>query len=84
MINVEVKKSGNENAVSLLRKFSRKVKNSGVLPRLRGIRYHDRNVSENVKRKKTLKQIRRREEVNELIKLGKLTPKTKGRGGRRK
>lgn len=82
-VNAEVKKTGNENGLSLIRKFSRKVKNSGILPRLRSVRYHSRSVSENVKRKQTLKKLKKKEEVEELIKLGKIIP-SKKRGGRRR
>lgn len=82
MINVEVKKAGNENSVALLRRFTKKVQGSGVLPRVRGIRYSSRNISGNVKKKKTLKVLKKREEVAKLIKLGKIVENAK-RGRRR-
>jgi hypothetical protein len=74
-VNVEVAKSGTENNLSLIRKFTKRVQGSGVLPRLRGRRYSSRNLSEYVKKKKALKKLRRRAEVAELIKMGKMTPK---------
>ena len=46
-------------------------------------RYHTRIKSGNVRRKQTLKVIKRREEVQELIKLGKMEPRTT-RGPRRR
>lgn len=76
-INVEVTRTGNENNASILRRFTRKVQGSGVLPRVRSLRYELRNQSEYTKKKKTLKVLRRRAEVAELIKLGKLQEKTK-------
>lgn len=79
-INVEVRKTGNENNVSLLRKFTKRVQSAGILPKVRSNRYSTRNISENVKKKKTLKVIKRREEVAEMIKMGKLVPNTKRRG----
>lgn len=71
-INVEVTKSGNENNLGLIRKFTKKVQGSGILPRLRGIRYSQRKASEYVKKKKTLKRLRERARIRELIKMGKM------------
>ena len=79
MINAEVVKTGNENNLNLIRRFTKKVQGSGVLPRVRSIRYASRKMSEYVKRKKTLKVLRRREEIAELIKMGKMSEYTKGR-----
>ena len=79
-INVEVAKTGNENNINLIRRFTKKVQNSGVLPRVRSIRYSSRKLSEYVKKKKTLKVLKRREEVADLIRLGKMSEYTKGKG----
>jgi ribosomal protein S21 len=70
--NVEVQKGGNENNVNLIRRFTKKVQGSGVLPRVRSIRYSGRKLSEYVKKKKTLKLLKRRENYAELLKLGKI------------
>lgn len=72
-INAEVVKTGNENNLNLLRRFTKKVQGSGVLPRVRSIRYATRKASEYVKKKKTLKVLKRREEVAEMIKMGKMS-----------
>jgi len=77
--NVEVEKSATENSVSLLRRFTKRVQGSGVLPRVRSIRYSARAISENVKRKKTLKVIRRRAEVAKLVRLGKMVENVRTR-----
>ncbi len=82
MINAEVLKTGNENNVNLIRRFTKRVQNAGILPRVRSIRYSTRKASKYVKKKKTLKVIRRREEVTELIKLGKMSEFTP-RGGKK-
>ena len=79
MINVSVEKSNNENSVSLIRRFTKKVQESGVLPRVRSIRYSSRAVSENVKRKKTLKRLKKKEEIAMLLKLGKIREIEKGK-----
>ena len=73
MINAEVTKSGNENNVNLIRRFTRKVQGSGVLNRIRGRRYSQRTQSEYVKKKHTLKSLARKAEIAQLIKMGKMT-----------
>lgn len=72
MINVEVERNQNENSLSLLRRFTKRVQGSGVLPRVRSLRYNVRDMSEGVKRKRTLKKIRARAYIFDQIKLGKL------------
>ena len=79
MINVEVTKGNNENSLSVLRRFTKRVQGSGVLPRLRSIRYSERALSENVKKKKTLKRLVRYNEIQNLIRLGKPLPERRKR-----
>lgn len=74
-INVEITKNGNENNLSILRRFTKRVQGSGVLPRLRSIRYSSRKLSEYVKKKKTLKRIEEHKKTQELIKMGKMSAK---------
>ncbi|MBI4155900.1 MAG: hypothetical protein HY507_01555 [Candidatus Zambryskibacteria bacterium] len=78
MINAEVVKTGNENNVNLIRRFTKKVQGAGILPRVRSIRYSSRKLSEYVKKKKTLKSLKKREAIAELIKMGKMSEYTKG------
>ena len=75
MINIEVDKNNNENNVSLLRRFTKRVQGSGILPRIRSIRYKERKLSAYKTKMKTLKSIRRKEEIAELIKMGKMPVK---------
>ena len=72
MINVQVEKGPNENNTSIIRKFTRRVQDSGVLNRVRGLRYYERSASTYVQKKKTLKKITQKEETDKLIKLGKM------------
>lgn len=76
-VNVEVVKGPNENNISVLRRFTKRVQGSGVLPKVRSKRYSDRNKSENVKKAKTLAKLKKKEEITELIKLGKMPEITK-------
>jgi hypothetical protein len=71
--NVAVEKTGTENNVGLIRRFTKRVQESGIVKRVRGIRYEERNRSDYVKKKKTLEQIIRRAERERLIKLGKIS-----------
>jgi len=71
-VNVEITKSGNDNNLSLIRKFTKRVQGSGILSRLRSRRYSVRKLSEYVKKKKTLKKISERSRIRDLIKMGKM------------
>jgi len=72
MINIEVDKNAGENNVSLLRRFTKKVQGSGVLPRVRSIRYSTRKLSHYKVKKSTLTSLSRKAEIMELIKMGKM------------
>lgn len=81
--NVEVMKNGTENPLGLLRRFTKRVQASGVLPRVRGIRYYERTLSHYKTKMKTLKSIKHRAEVARDIKLGKINPDLARGKGRR-
>lgn len=72
-VNIEVTKGSTENNVSVLRRFTRRVQGAGILPKVRSKRYASRDKSENVRKAKTLKSIKKKEEITELIKLGKMS-----------
>ena len=76
MINVEITRNGTENSMGVLRRFTKKVQGSGILPRVRSLRYNQRGLSHYKTKMKTLKAINRRIEVQELIKMGKMQEKT--------
>ena len=77
MINAEVEKNNNESNVNLIKRFTRRVQGAGILPRVRSIRYAERTQSKYVRKKMALKALRRRQEVEKLIKLGKMVEKTR-------
>ncbi len=79
MINVEVQKHNNENNASLMRRFSRKVQSSGVVKRVRSLRYHSRPESTAKRKRSVLTLITRRELYNELIKLGRVVESKKNK-----
>ncbi|MES2470740.1 MAG: hypothetical protein V4526_00700 [Patescibacteria group bacterium] len=74
--NVEVTRNANESTMSLLRRFTKKVQGSGVLPKVRSLRYSQRVLSSYKTKQKTLKSIRRKAEIQELIKMGKMAEKS--------
>lgn len=76
-VNIEVVKGQNENNLSVLRRFTKRVQAAGILPRVRSKRYSERVKSGNVKRAKTLEYLKKKEAVAELIKLGKMAEVTK-------
>jgi ribosomal protein S21 len=71
MINIEVERNPNENNANIIRKFTKRVQEAGILNRIRGIRYYSRTESKYVQKKKALKSIGRRKDMDTLIKLGK-------------
>lgn len=81
--NVEVVRNGTENPLGLLRRFTKRVQGSGILPRVRGERYHERTLSHYKRKMKTLESLKRRANREELIKQGKINPDLpRGRGKR--
>ena len=77
-INAEVTKNEGESAVNLIRRFSKRVQGVGLIQKMRKRRYYTRSKSQKVQRKHALKVIRRREEVQELIKMGKMVERMPG------
>lgn len=75
-INVEIVRNGTENSMGTLRRFTKKVQGAGILPRVRSLRYNQRGLSSYKTKMKTLKSIRRKAEIMELIKMGKMQEKT--------
>jgi small subunit ribosomal protein S21 len=75
---VEVKRKDGESFESLLRRFNRKIQQSGVLVRARKIRFYEPGKSRNLLREDAARRAENREKREELKKLGKLpTPYNK-------
>ncbi|MEA2715671.1 MAG: hypothetical protein QOG91_699 [Candidatus Parcubacteria bacterium] len=71
MINAEVTRNPGENAMSVVRRFSRKVQGSGLIPRVRSLRSSTRKQSSYKVKQRALTMIKRRAYMANLIKLGK-------------
>ena len=71
-INIEIEKNSNESNASMLRRFTKKVQGSGVLPRIRSIRYAKRKLSHYKTKVQRLSSIAKKTEIEELIRTGKM------------
>ena len=56
----------------MLRRFTKKVQGSGVLPRVRSIRYAKRDLSHYKTKVQRLSSIAKKAEIEELIRMGKM------------
>jgi ribosomal protein S21 len=70
--NVQVEKNQNESSANVIRRFTKRMQNAGVIPRVRKIRYHSRVKSENVRRGAKLKKLVKKVEYEKQLKLGKV------------
>lgn len=71
-VNVEVKKNQNENAISLIRRFTKRMQGSGVIPRVRSLRWASRKDSDFKIKKSKLVVLAKTAEYELLKKMGKL------------
>ena len=72
---IEVNKNPNENNSSILRRFSRRIQESGIVRKVKGARYNVRKESKLKIKKSALKKLTRRIEIEHLKKLGKMVTK---------
>lgn len=77
----EVKKKEHESLDSLLRRFHRKVQQSGVIIQAKKVRYFERPKSKQRQRKEAIRKTELRQERDTLKKLGKLEERTHERFG---
>lgn len=69
---IEVKRSESESTGSLIKRFTRKIKESRLLAQARNLRFKNRPKSNLKKKKDALKKIRLRKRLDYLRKLGKI------------
>lgn len=69
---VEVTKKENESSASLIRRFTRKMQESGILSRAKGLRFKKRALSDLKKKEKALKKDKHKKKLEYLRKLGKI------------
>ncbi|MCA9365527.1 hypothetical protein KC723_01405 [Candidatus Kaiserbacteria bacterium] len=71
-INVQVEKNNQESSANVIRRFTKRVQGSGIIPRMRGNRYFSRIKSRNVQKQARLKKLDKKEKYETLVKLGKI------------
>jgi len=71
-MSLEVHKQDRETAQALIRRFTKKVQQSGILLRARRNRFYRRSKSRNMQKKAALRREILKEEYKKLAKLGKL------------
>ncbi len=68
---IEVKKRERETPESLIRRFSRRVQQSGTLQRVRKIRFRQEDKSKPKRREEALYKVKIRKEISRMKKMGK-------------
>ena len=69
---IEVKKNTNESNMSLIRRFTRKMQESGIIRKVKSKRYNERAESKVKIKKGALKRIQKKKDNERLFKLGKM------------
>ena len=69
---IEVKKNGTENNANLLRRFSRRIQESGIVYAVKNNRYNERKESKLKTKNGALRRLSRRKEYERMKKLGKV------------
>lgn len=72
MILVQVTKNSNESPTSLIRRFTKKVQDAGILRHAKSLRYKERTLSHYKRKMATLERIQRKTEYEKLKRLGKI------------
>jgi len=67
---LEIKKEGRETSQNLIRRFSRRMKQSGILLRVRKARFLKREKSKQMKKRSALRREELRKEYERIEKLG--------------
>lgn len=71
-VNVRVNKSKKESDANVLRRFSREMRNNGVVKAKKMKRFFQRTLSKNARKAARIEKIRRTAEYDHLRKLGQL------------
>ena len=70
--NISVEKNSGENNMSVLRRFRRRVKSSGIIPHIKSTRYRSRPKSKLAQKRFRLKKIENIKKREKLYKMGKI------------
>ena len=78
-MSLEIKKEGRETSQNLVRRFSRRMKQSGILLRARRSRFRKKDQSPQMKKRSALRREQLKNEYERLEKLGKIPTNTNRR-----
>ncbi|PJA47584.1 hypothetical protein CO172_00725 [Candidatus Uhrbacteria bacterium CG_4_9_14_3_um_filter_36_7] len=70
---MEIKRRKGESFESLIRRFSKRVQQSGVILQVRKIRFHAKNENKNAQRKRALRRLEISSKRDWLIKTGRVS-----------
>jgi len=71
-MSLEVKRKERENSQNLVRRFTKRVQQSGILRRARKTRFRHRKKSKNMEKKAALRRGKMKVEYEKLKKIGKV------------
>lgn len=74
-VNVEVEKNNQESTANLIRRFTKRMQASGIVPKMRQGRYHKRAKSPYVVKTGKLKKLERKKKYEKMLKLGQIQEK---------
>ena len=74
-MNLEVQKQERETSQALLRRFTKKIQQSGILVRARKSRFHKRVKSRQMKKRAALRKVVLRKKYEKMKKMGQLMKK---------
>lgn len=75
---IEVKRAENESSLNLIRRFTRKIQQSGTLQRARSLQFKKRHESDLKKKQKAIKRQKKERKMEYLWKLGKIEKRRNG------
>jgi ribosomal protein S21 len=78
-VNVQVTKNGSEAALNLIRRFQKRVQESGVLSRVRSIRYNERDLSALKTKRAKLRKLENIAKYEDARRMGKVIERKKRR-----
>ncbi|MFW0870871.1 MAG: hypothetical protein ACKKL4_00185 [Patescibacteria group bacterium] len=70
--NVHIHKRDNENATQVLKRFTMQVRSSGVVSKLKSLKFQEREPSNLKRKQQALRRINKQVERDHLRKLGKI------------
>ncbi len=69
---IELKKNENESTLNLVKRFTKSIREAGILPKIRDSRFRIRPKSDLRKKTEALKRAQSRQKMERLRKLGKI------------